>query len=91
MPAMGRGGVWLMGGWVTKTGTEKNRTNVFDFFGRNFCHPVPPPSQLQDPRIRNIASSSNIFEYLKFSKTFEEDAISRIRGSCDCDGGWGSG
>ncbi len=61
---------------------------VFDFFGRNFHHPLPPlpPSQSQDPRIHDIASSSNTFENFKFSKILNEDAISRIRESCDCDG-----
>ncbi len=58
------------------------------FFGCNFRHPLPPPpSQLQDPRIRDIASSSNIFENFKFSKMLDKDAISWIWGSCDCDGG----
>ncbi len=35
----------------------------FNFFGRDFYHPIPPPPlQTQDPSIRNIVSSSNIFE-----------------------------
>ncbi len=43
-------------------------------------HQPPLPSQLQDPRICNIASSSNISENFKFSKLF---AISLIWGPCD--------
>ncbi len=47
-----------------------------------------PPSQSQDPQICDIASSSNIFENLKFSKMFD-DSMLRIRGSCSCDWeGW---
>ncbi len=88
MIAMGRGSVWVVG-WRKSQLTKSNRR--FDFFGRDFRHPVSPPSQLQDPRICDIASLSNIFENLKFSKMFDEDAISRIRGSCDCDGEGGGG
>ncbi len=58
----------------------------FRFFWPWFLSSSFPPSQSQNHRIRNIASSSNIFENLKFSKMFDEDAISRIRGSGDCDG-----
>ncbi len=43
----------------------------YDFFGCDFRHPVSP---------------INSFENLKFSKLFDKDAISQIRGSCDCDG-----
>ncbi len=76
-----------VGGWVTKIATKKIELTFLIFFS----HPVPPPpSQLQGPRICDIASSFNIFENLKFTKMFNEDAISRIRGSCDCDG-WGGG
>ncbi len=41
----------------------KNRKRQFDFFGCDFRHPIPPsPKQSsQDPRIRDIESSSNIF------------------------------
>ncbi len=59
---------------------------VFDFFGCKFRHPPPPPpSQFQDNQIRDIASSSNIFEHFKFSKMLEEETISQISGFCDCD------
>ncbi len=63
---------------------------VFDFFRLQFlssASPPPTPSQSQDPRIRDIASLSNVFKNFKFSKMLDEDAISRIRESCDCDGG----
>ncbi len=46
-----------------------------------------PPSQSQDPRIHDIVSSSNIFENLDFFYMLDEDAISWIRVSCNCDGG----
>ncbi len=69
--------------------------DVFDFFGRDFHH-TPPPTLII------IAGPSNsrycVFEgpgivMSKFPKMFEEDSISRIRGSWDdCDrggeGGW---
>ncbi len=63
---------------------------VSDFFRAQFSSSTPPPppkSQSQDPRIRDIGSLSNIFENFKFSKMLDEEAILRIRGSCDCDGG----
>ncbi len=58
----------------------------FRFFPPRLSLPPPPlPLQSQDPQIRDIASSSNSFENLKLSKLFDEDAISRIRWSCDWD------
>ncbi len=66
---------------------------VFNFFQPQFSSSTPPPlphkkkSQSQDPQIRNIATSSNIFENSKFSKMLDKDAILQIQGSCDCDGG----
>ncbi len=29
-----------VGGWVTKIAFEKNQNNVFNFFGRDFRHPI---------------------------------------------------
>ncbi len=57
----------------------------FQFFWSQFSSSNLPPLQSQGPRIRDIASSSEIFENLKFSKMFDEDAILRIRRSCDWD------
>ncbi len=85
------GGV-CVGGWVTKIAFEKIKPtfSIFlaavRFFRLRFSSPNFPLSQSQDPRIRDIVSSSNIFENLKFSKVFDEDAMSRIWGYCDCDG-----
>ncbi len=56
------------------------------FLATIFVIHSPLPSQSQDPRIRNIVSSSNIFENFKFSKMLDENAISQIPGSCDRNG-----
>ncbi len=71
--------------WVTKI-TAKKMKNVSSIFSAAIFVTQLLPSQLLDPRIHDIASSSNIFENLKFSKMFDEDAILQIRGSCDWDG-----
>ncbi len=58
--------------WLSnKNRNQKNQTDVFDFFDHDFHHPISP---------------INSFENLKISKLFDEDTISQIRGSCDCDG-----
>ncbi len=74
--------------WVMKIAPEKIE-NISLIFSAVIFVTQFPPLQSQDPRLCDIASSSNIFENLKFSKMFDEDAISQIRGSCDCDGGGG--
>ncbi len=74
-------------GWLgDKNRDWKNRIDVFNFFWPQFLSSSFPPSQSQDPQICDIASSSNIFENLKFSKMFDKDAIPRIRRSCNCGG-----
>ncbi len=78
------GSVWVIGWWKSQM---KKSNRHFRFFRPRFSSPNFPPSQSQDFRIRDIASSSKIFENLKFSKILDEDTISRIRGVCSCDGG----
>ncbi len=58
-------------GWITKIVTEKIEP-TFSIFSSVICHPI---------------SLINSFQNLKFSKMFGEDTTSRIRRSCDCDGG----
>ncbi len=66
---------WVL--WGDKNHGQKYQTNVFDFFDCDFCHLSAP--------YRNRSTIK--FENFKFSKMFDEDAISQIRGSCYCDGG----
>ncbi len=67
MIVMGEEGVC---GWLGDENCDrKNRTDVFDFFGRDFRHLISP---------------INSFENLKFSKMMDKYTISQIRGSCDC-------
>ncbi len=54
---------------MTKIAAEKIE-NVSLIFSAAIFVTQFPPSQSQDPRICDIASSSNIFENLKFSKMF---------------------
>ncbi len=75
---------------MTKIAAKKIE-NVSSIFLAKIFVTQFPLSQSQDPQIRDIASSSNIFENLKFSKMFDEDAISPIRGYYDCDRGAGGG
>ncbi len=57
-------------GWVIKIAIKKLNRR-FRFFRLWFSSSISP---------------INSFENLKFSKLFDEDAVSQIRGSCDCDG-----
>ncbi len=67
--------VWLNGGKLQR------KDEVSDFFDHNFCHPLHShPITIAGPWIRNIASSSNIFENFKFSKMLDKDAISIAMG-----------
>ncbi len=72
MIAMGVGAE-CVGGWVMKITTEKIKLKFFIFSAVIFVTQFPLPS-------------INSVEDLKFSKLFDEDAVSRIRESCDCDG-----
>ncbi len=105
--------MWSSAALLTKKYFFQHPADIFDFLATIF---EPPPlilSQSQDPRIRDIASSLNIFKNFnsqncltkkkycefeglaivmgKFSKMFDEDSISRIRGSCDDWDGRGKG
>ncbi len=59
--------------------------DLFDFFGYDFCRPLPIPIAIAGHSNSWYCVLSNIFENFKFWKLFDKDAISRIRGFYDCD------
>ncbi len=73
---------WLWGGRNVCLGDKNHERKKKN---SNWCF------QFFQPWFSSTNFTINSFENLKFSKLFDEDAISRIRGSWDCDGGnWGT-
>ncbi len=66
------GGGKCISNWVTKIATKKSNRR-FQFFRPWFLWPNFPHQQ---------------FENLKFSKLFDEDTMSQVRGFCDCNEFW---
>ncbi len=81
-PITMRGG-GVHGSLGDKNLSQKNWTDVFNFFGHDLHRQISPHAIAGHSNSQYCAFEGPAIAMGKFSKMFDEDSISRIRGSCD--------